>query len=479
MRLRLLLPLLILGVAFVSFPTAATAIPPDPPTITPAQPNPTNATYASFTFDEQGGFTYKCALDPVDPLDSGSFEACTSPKVYGTDGKPLADGSHTFQVEATDPNPSNGTGPPATYTWVVDTIPPQTTITGWPSPSSHSGAFEFASNEPGSTFTCLLDGDGVTSPSPCTSPVTYDGLAEGPHTFQVQATDAATNVGSALLYSWSVDSIAPDLTMSDAPLLLTGNDAATFVFGSSDGGVGYQCSLDDGVFASCSSPAAFEGLTDGTHTFRVAAVDAAGNVGGPLVYTWTVDTTPPDGVSALRAHVSYRRTTLVWQLPANPDFDHVTLFVRAPRSTKAVAAYTGTGTRYRLLKLDNSRTYRYSVVSYDSLGNASGAVTVAIPPSSLLLAPRPGARVGRSPAFEWSPAPGARFYNVQLYRNGRKVLSTWPRSSRLRLPARWSYGGRAHHLARGWYDWYVWPRFGRGSSAHYGALLGSSSFRVK
>jgi hypothetical protein len=471
MRLRLVVPLLLLGLAFLSLPTTATADPPAPPTITPAQPNPTNATYASFAFDQQGGFTYECALD------SGSFESCTSPTVYGSDpNAPLAEGSHTFQVEAVDPNPANGTGPPASYTWVVDTTPPQTTITGLPSPSSHSATFEFASNETDGSFTCSLDG---ANPAPCTSPVTYDGLAEGPHTFQVQGTDAATNVGSALLYSWSVDSIAPDLNISSAPLVLTSNDAATFVFGSSDGGAGYQCSLDEAGFGPCSSPVAYEGLADGTHTFRVAAIDAAGNIGGPLVYTWTVDTTAPDGVSALRAHVGYRRTTLVWKLPANPDFDHVTLFVRAPRSTKAVAAYTGSGTSYRSLKLDNSRTYRYSVVSYDSLGNASGAVTVAIPPSALLLAPRPGATVGRFPALEWSTAPGARFYNVQLYRNGRKVLSTWPRSSRLRLAAHWSFGGRMHRVVRGWYDWYVWPRFGRGRGAHYGALLGRSSFRVK
>jgi hypothetical protein len=128
--------------------------------------------------------------------------------------------------------------------------------------------------------------------------------------------------------------------------------------------------------------------------------------------------------------------------------------------------------------LDNSRTYRYDVVSYDSLGNSSGPVTVSIPPDALLLTPRDGAAVGRSPAFEWTPAPGARFYNIQLYRNGKKILSTWPRSSYLRLASHWLYAGHERHLARGRYQWYVWPAFGVGRSAYYGAVLGISSFRV-
>jgi hypothetical protein len=73
-----------------------------------------------------------------------------------------------------------------------DTTPPETTITSGPSGDvpSASATFQFTSSEAGSTFACSLDG---AAPTSCTSPVTYNSLALGPHTFSVRATDAAGN----------------------------------------------------------------------------------------------------------------------------------------------------------------------------------------------------------------------------------------------------------------------------------------------
>jgi hypothetical protein len=168
--------------------------------------------------------------------------------------------------------------------------------------------------------------------------------------------------------------------------------------------------------------------------------------------------------------------TLSWQLPADGDLDHVTLFERRPRTLASTAAYTGLGTRFTEVKIDNSHTYRFSIVTFDSVGNASGAATVAIPPAALLVSPRPGAKVRRPPSLSWAPARGAKFYNVQIFHNGKKVLSTWPRSPHLRVAAHWTYARHLRSLSRGWYDWYVWPAFGSGRSMHYGQELGHSSF---
>ena len=46
---------------------------------------------------------------------------------------------------------------------------------------------------------------------------------------------------------------------------------------------------------ACSSPKDITGLSDGSHTFQVRAVDAVGNRDPtPAIFTWTVDATAPD-----------------------------------------------------------------------------------------------------------------------------------------------------------------------------------------
>jgi hypothetical protein len=93
--------------------------------------------------------------------------------------------------------------------------------------------------------------------------------------------------------------------------------------------------------------------------------------------------------------------------------------------------------------------------------------------SSPLLEPRKGMRVSSPPLLDWVSVPRARGFNVQLWHDGRKILSRWPASSQLKLDGSWQYQGRVCRLARGEsYTWYVWPRFKHG----YGKLLGSSRF---
>jgi hypothetical protein len=66
---------------------------------------------------------------------------------------------------------------------------------------------------------------------------------------------------------------------------------------------------------------------------------------------------------------------------------------------------------------------------------------------------------------------GATYYNVQLFRGKKKILSRWPKSTHLQLPARWTFNGRVMRLTPGSYRWYVWPGFGKRAAKRYGRLL--------
>ncbi len=46
------------------------------------------------------------------------------------------------------------------------------------------------------------------------------------------------------------------------------------------------------TYTTCTSPKNYPALSPGSHTFRVKATDALGNVSTPASYTWTVASPP-------------------------------------------------------------------------------------------------------------------------------------------------------------------------------------------
>jgi hypothetical protein len=146
--------------------------------------------------------------------------------------------------------------------------------------------------------------------------------------------------------------------------------------------------------------------------------------------------------------------------------------------------YTAAATTYDDKSVNNGIDQRYRVVAFDRAGNASPAVVASASASALLLSPKHGARVSVSPkrlsslfsqpVLIWTQIHGARFYNVQLFKGKRKILSRWPTRSRLSLPVRWTFEKHHYTLSSGTYRWYVWPAVG----GRYGTLEGQSSFRV-
>jgi hypothetical protein len=99
----------------------------------------------------------------------------------------------------------------------------------------------------------------------------------------------------------------------------------------------------------------------------------------------------------------------------------------------------------------------------------------AIEPSSAAAAlPVRGATVLKPPLLRWHRVSGARYYNIQVYRNGRKLLTRWPRRARLRLHWSWRHGDHRHRFRSGVYRWYVWPH----RRNRYGRLIVRSWFQA-
>ena len=78
---------------------------------------------------------------------------------------------------------------------MIDTTVPNATIDSGPANPSNSAdaTFYFSSGDPAATFECRLDGGAFEVSR---SPRAYTGLANGSHTFDVRAKDAANNTSA-------------------------------------------------------------------------------------------------------------------------------------------------------------------------------------------------------------------------------------------------------------------------------------------
>jgi predicted extracellular nuclease/2',3'-cyclic-nucleotide 2'-phosphodiesterase (5'-nucleotidase family) len=86
---------------------------------------------------------------------------------------------------------------------------------------------------------------------------------------------------------------APTTTITSGPTGTVTETTATFEFEANRQGATFECQLDDGEWAACTSPKSYESLSDGSHTFRVRATNPIGSaVGEPAVRTWTVSSRP-------------------------------------------------------------------------------------------------------------------------------------------------------------------------------------------
>jgi hypothetical protein len=244
----------------------------------------TGSTSATFTFTSTApNSTFTCILD------GSPFAACTSGQTYSS----LAYSSHNFQVHATD-SLGNTDPTPANYNWTIAPVP-DTMITSSPATATNStsATFSFTSTVTGSTFECSLDNAAFAA---CTSPKSYTKLKAGNHSFRVRAIAGGNTDPTPASFDWTIDTKAPDTTITSSPPPLTNNPRATFSFTSTEAGSTFECSIDTAAFTACTSPWTSAPLVDGKHAFQVRATDPAGNTdkSPAKAKTWTVDATPPD-----------------------------------------------------------------------------------------------------------------------------------------------------------------------------------------
>jgi arylsulfatase A-like enzyme len=218
-----------------------------------------------------------------------AWESCSGTAAYHD----LADGTWSFEVRARPPGATTWTAPPAGWVFRVDRTGPTFLLASGPDDitSSREARLRFVpAGDVAGTIHCQLDGSRRTDCSDGT--FSASGLAKGPHTVRVTATDALGNLG-VTLFTWTIDFGAPKVRIAKGPERYTSAADAAFRFTSKSDTPLFICRLDGLPEMPCDDDVSFEQLGEGPHTLRVWGLDAAWNRTAPIVYRWTVDTIPP------------------------------------------------------------------------------------------------------------------------------------------------------------------------------------------
>jgi hypothetical protein len=330
--------------------------------------------------------------------------------------------------------------------------------------------------------------DGTSGVASCTT-ASYTGPDTGGANVAGTCVDNAGNRGTGG-FELKYDATAPSVEAKpDRPPDANGwfRRAVTVSFVGSDALSGVD---------SCAAPVLYSGPDVPKTSLSGTCSDKAANKSSAASFELRYDTKPP-ALARVRAELTRRGIVLRWR--ASKD-THSFAVVRQPglRGPKPSTLYDGKASVFTDRRLKSGFKYRYTVAAYDEAGNASvkgllvkpgGSVTstAATKPdvkkpavtTPALTRPAVGARLSAPPLLVWRAVPKATYYNVQLYRNGKKILTVWPQRTSFHLQRSWRFGGRTYRLTPGSYRWYVWPGLGVRSANRYGKLLGTREFVMR
>ena len=414
--------------ASATYTFAYDASPPSLPAATPARGPDVNGWY-----NREVGVSF--AAPDVGPA---GIASCSAFDYSGPDAPSAA-------VSGVCIDKAGNSSAPVAFVFKFDATPPATTAV----PDRGDGGWY---REP--VTVTVAGADATSGIAACSGPAVYSGPDTAGTPLGGSCVDAAGN-SSAASFTVRFDATPPAVSVG----LSVG-------FNGADATSGIE---------SCTAPVRYTGPDRTNGSVAGTCRDNAGNAAG-AAHVFRYDATAP---VLRRAAVKIVQgvARLTWQRSA--DSVSVTV-VRTPGrgGARSTRVYAGRGTSFTDTTVRNGVRYRWEITTADDAGNvASAAVGATVRPALYL--PAAGAVVLAPVQVAWEAVDGARFYNLQLLRDGAKILSTWPAKPRAVLRGSWTYAGRTYRLEPGVYVAWVWAARGTRAKPDYGRPLGSTRFVVK
>jgi hypothetical protein len=382
-----------------SFTIVVDTTPPNAPLV--SSTTPTNNPSPTWTWTSGGGGgngTYRYKLD-----DSNLTTGATTTTGMSYTASTQSEGTHTLYVQERDDVGNWSLS--GSFAVVVDTTPPTISISSGPTTTvTNSGPVSYTVTYTGADSVTLassditlnatggaggtvsVTGSGTSSRTVTISSITGNGtlgISIKPGTASDLAGNMAAGAGPSAMFT--VDNIAPITTITSQPSNPTNTTSASFSFSSNEAGSTFECKLDGGNYAVCTSPQLYDSLASNeTHTFSVRATDAAGNTdASPPTYSWLIDTSAL-GVTVSTTALDPTRTSPipVTVTFSKPVTDFLATDVTFTNGTMTGSSFSGSGTTYTFTVTPSAdglvMVNIAAGVAHDAATNPNGAASLSI-----------------------------------------------------------------------------------------------------
>ena len=287
-------------------------------------------------------------------------------------------------ASAASPNVTPATEPDAP-TGLSATVSDQKVDLIWTAPASNGGA-------PILRYEYELDfSDTWTSTGGTASSYTVTGLTNGQsYTFRVRAVN---RVGAGLASSSQSATPTSTVVAPDAPFGLSatpGNRQVMLSWVQPSGGAAlthYEYEQDGSVTWTSTGGTApshtVTGLTNGQpYTFKVRAVNSAGQSAASGSRSATPTTTEPEAPESLRFTPGDQQVTLRWRAPTNDGGEPILRYEYDQDGSGTWISTDGTATSHTVTGLNNGQTYTFRVRAVNALGTGAVVMLEATPSPS-------------------------------------------------------------------------------------------------
>lgn len=346
-------------------------------TVAPSTPTVTSPVANPFTAPGNLTLSGACEANAKVYLTGADTQnvTCSVAGTYTFNVTKSTDATYNFTLNQTDL--AGNTSANKSFQWIRDSnsVPPPTITSPASSPAISNDDSIVISGTCNAGYLLTLSGDvtasEVTTPSQSLTQTCVGGsfsyeiaeTTDGLRNFSFKQTFNAVDSSPATI-QWQRDTIAPTTSISATPTNPNLVTSAVFSFSSNENGSVFECKMDSGSYATCTSPLTYATVTNGNHTFYVRATDPAGNVSAVQSFAWT--------------QAAYNAVALYHLDTASPLADSSLFTVNSV--VDQTLTTTGTTTNDTTGKFNNSRGFGSSIYlstpSTAVLNNAASTMTV-------------------------------------------------------------------------------------------------------